>query len=425
MTIDKIQVAPIETKNINTEENTFKAYVAIFNKIDRDGDVVQPGAFKKTIQEKIPKRRVKFVDGHSNKMKDTHGVVLDAGTDKKGLWTLTKFATTKDSQRIKQKMADGVIDKYSYAYQIHEKEYGEFKGERVRFLKELEILEVTGAPIVVNDETELLSVKTPRLFMNNLKDELNLDSKGEETNNSNLSFNGGNQLKIGTKQLSELTESEIETIMGNIGSTMENALEARMENIRKNLEQDFSEEKVEELMGVIGGVLETKMNEAQDEIASELSGEEDSEEADQEGDQEGQSSSHDEEDEEKSVSEIDKKFMETKRELTKRKMESKYHIPDGQKGQVLGSELQELISQRVNENDQVSRADTILAIANSAGVETERIQEIINGEGGCPDIETLRGIAEVLDDAVVVDLVEAAKQDGCDYPEVESGTNIE
>ena len=89
----------------------------------------------------------------------------------------------------------------------------------------------------------------------------------------------------------------------------------------------------------------------------------------------------------------------------------------GQRGDALASYLNEQIG---DEN----REETIGRMASEAGIETNTVNQILNGSINCPPMERLEGFARALDVSVDM-LIERAGQDGCNYEaEAEEDRNV-
>lgn len=86
-------------------------------------------------------------------------------------------------------------------------------------------------------------------------------------------------------------------------------------------------------------------------------------------------------------------------------------------GESLGGQLSDLLDDRDED-----RSVLVDELADAAGVESGTANAIIRGEIECPPAERLRSMADVLD----VDqstLFDAAREDGCEYDNVEAGTS--
>jgi HK97 family phage prohead protease len=134
------QFAPVDLKFADTE-GAFVATFARLNVIDRDGDVTVPGAFKSG-------QRVKIAQwGHNwGALPVGDGVI--AADDEKA-WVDGQFfldtAAGRDTYTTVKRLAD--LQEWSYGFDIKDQSFGEFDGQDVRFLRSLDVFEVS--PVMV------------------------------------------------------------------------------------------------------------------------------------------------------------------------------------------------------------------------------------------------------------------------------------
>lgn len=146
-----------ECKDINEEEGTFTGYASTFtSQPDSYGDVVDKGAFKKTIKEN--RNRIKVLWNHDRY--EPIGKPVEMAEDDYGL--LVKGKLTLGVQRAREVLAlmkDGVINEMSIGYDtIAEKWEGE-KPNRVRHLKELKLFDVSPVTYAANPTAVILDAK--------------------------------------------------------------------------------------------------------------------------------------------------------------------------------------------------------------------------------------------------------------------------
>lgn len=140
-------------------------YASVFGNIDSYGDIVERGAFAKTIAERVPKGLVKFFDAHGWSGSSLLGTCVEAKEDDRGLWVRCSVSAAPSAQDIAVKMAEGHLDRMSFGFDTIRETFErvELEGGAYRVLRhlhELRLLEVSAAPMPVNEETELLSVKS-------------------------------------------------------------------------------------------------------------------------------------------------------------------------------------------------------------------------------------------------------------------------
>ncbi len=137
------------------DDGTGTAVIATLDVIDLDGDVTLAGAFGSG-------QVAKFLPAH-----DWGSVPLGVATIKEvGDDVHADFQLNLDIQAAKDwheamkfSLSKGVRQEFSYGFKIRDSGFGEFEGQQVRFLKDLEVLEISPVVQGAGIGTELLSVK--------------------------------------------------------------------------------------------------------------------------------------------------------------------------------------------------------------------------------------------------------------------------
>ena len=151
----EIKSFPFEAK-VDLEKNEFEGYASTFGNTDLVGDVVEKGAFKKTIQERLPKNLIKVLWQHYDPM----GVPKHMEEDSKGLYVVAKVSKTRENLDRLQLMKDGVVDRLSIGYDVVKREIEELEdGKRIVHLKELKLYEFSPVTFPANEEAVITGVK--------------------------------------------------------------------------------------------------------------------------------------------------------------------------------------------------------------------------------------------------------------------------
>jgi HK97 family phage prohead protease len=161
-----------ELKAVGDDENVFEGYASVFGNVDSYGDVVLPGAFKRTLQNRKSARNKSFPVLWQHSSYEPFGYTLDIEEDSHGLKVRGKLIA--ESGEAKQRLAlvkAGVVDGMSFGYSVVDAEktdnedgFADMKGCR-RKLKELKLYEVTLTNIPANEEAGVLSVKSAEEIM--------------------------------------------------------------------------------------------------------------------------------------------------------------------------------------------------------------------------------------------------------------------
>ncbi|PRX16932.1 prohead peptidase [Orenia metallireducens] len=147
----KTKRVPFELKNFDQETGIFTGYAAVFGNVDDGGDLIQPGAFTKTLKHN--KDRIKICWQHDPY--SPIGKPIEMKEDKKGLFVKGQISNTSLGKDVKILLKDGVINELSIGYDTVKKEWK----DGVRHLKELKLYEFSPVTWAMNDEALITSVK--------------------------------------------------------------------------------------------------------------------------------------------------------------------------------------------------------------------------------------------------------------------------
>lgn len=147
-----------EVKDVNEEEGTFEGYAATFSKKpDSWGDIIDPGAFTKTLKEHAG--RVKILWNHH--VLEPIGIPTELTEDKKGLYVKGKLSLgVQRAREVLSLMKDGVITEMSIGYDAMKESYQ----AGIRHLQEIRLWDTSPVTFAANDEAVIMSVKAATTF---------------------------------------------------------------------------------------------------------------------------------------------------------------------------------------------------------------------------------------------------------------------
>ena len=96
-----------QLEDANEESGEFSGYAAVFGNVDSGRDVIERGAFSKTIREDFD--RIKILSQH-NDCDLPIGKPLELREDEKGLYIRGKISDTQRGRDIKTLLKDGVLN---------------------------------------------------------------------------------------------------------------------------------------------------------------------------------------------------------------------------------------------------------------------------------------------------------------------------
>lgn len=155
------KTAQFELKDADPKQGIISGYAGVFGNVDDGLDVIEHGAFTKTLQERGP--RIKACYGHD--LLKLVGVPMEIREDDNGLYTVTKLAlqsfwgkevhalsTTVNNEGI------AALNEMSIGYMPVQAAYDPDNG--LRRLRELKLYEYSFVPIGMNDRANVLDAKS-------------------------------------------------------------------------------------------------------------------------------------------------------------------------------------------------------------------------------------------------------------------------
>lgn len=147
---DRLRV-PLEIKSLN--DNQFEGYGAVFKNVDYGGDVILPGAFKKSLAEQTKLPPMFWM----HQPDQVPGKWLSMKEDKYGLFVKGEFADTQLGRETHTLMKMEAVTGMSIGY-ITRKD--EFANDGTRLLKELDLMETSIVSMPMNPLAQVTAVKT-------------------------------------------------------------------------------------------------------------------------------------------------------------------------------------------------------------------------------------------------------------------------
>ena len=146
----------IEIKAVgDPEEGIVEGYASVFNVEDLHGDVIDPGAFAKTIAERVPALKVKMFDTHQWDVAHLLGTVIEAREDSRGLYFKGQLSNAPSVQDLRLKMIEGHVTEASIGFDSLRERFEDVDGKSVRHIEELKLYEISAVPFGANEHTRI------------------------------------------------------------------------------------------------------------------------------------------------------------------------------------------------------------------------------------------------------------------------------
>jgi len=154
----------------------FEGYGSVFGNKDLGNDVIEQGAFMRTLKRKKP-NQIKLLYQHKTDM--PIGVFDEIREDSKGLYVKGRLALqTQAGKEAYELMKMGALDGLSIGFRVNPKEVEYDRRANKRIIKEAELMEVSLVTFPMNPKATIQSVKgedlSIREWENGLRDAFNL-----------------------------------------------------------------------------------------------------------------------------------------------------------------------------------------------------------------------------------------------------------
>lgn len=134
-----------------TNDNIIEGYASYFGNVDSYGDIIEEGAFTKTLKEN--KNRVKVLWQHD--INEPIGKPIVMEQDSTGLYIRAKISMTDTGKKAMELMRDGVVDEMSIGYDVIKDSWS----GKNRMLKELRLWEFSPVTFAANEKAKITSAK--------------------------------------------------------------------------------------------------------------------------------------------------------------------------------------------------------------------------------------------------------------------------
>lgn len=156
--------AEFETKEVSydAESRTISGYAAVFNNVDKAGDMLMKGCFSKSINERGPESQAndKIIMLWMHDMHEPIGRITVLREDDKGLYFEAAIDDVERGEQALKQLESGTLNQFSigYSYVWEKCEYD--SARECLVIKEVILYEISVVSIGCNGETEYLGLKS-------------------------------------------------------------------------------------------------------------------------------------------------------------------------------------------------------------------------------------------------------------------------
>ncbi len=168
-------------ENVDEDSGEFSGHAAIFDNVDDGGDVIERGAFSRTIKADFD--RIKILSQH-NECELPIGKPLELREDEKGLFVRGKISDTMKGRDIQTLLKDGVLNELSIGYDAVAFDFDSEKG--IRHLKEIKLWEISIVTWAMNNQAKIDEVKSLEDTLKSSAEELKREIKAGKITRARL-----------------------------------------------------------------------------------------------------------------------------------------------------------------------------------------------------------------------------------------------
>ena len=140
------------------EKGMFEGYASIFGNKDLGNDVIEKGAFMRSLRRKGAKK-IKMLYQHDTK--EPIGVFDKVMEDQNGLYVKGRLAMgTQKGKEVYELMKMGAIDGLSVGYRVDAKGHHYDDKRKYRVLKEVDLMEISAVTFPMNPRARIQAVKS-------------------------------------------------------------------------------------------------------------------------------------------------------------------------------------------------------------------------------------------------------------------------
>jgi len=157
-------------KDMDTNQGVVTGYFAMFGNKDLDGDILEPGSFTKTIQERGPKGKglIKYLLYHDRNK--AVAVINELYEDSKGLYYEAKVGSHSSGRDFLEMVKSGIINQHSFGFSIpKDKSYFD-QSRKANVIKEVMMYEGSAIQFLgANPDTTTIGLKSFEDYLNSLE----------------------------------------------------------------------------------------------------------------------------------------------------------------------------------------------------------------------------------------------------------------
>lgn len=239
--MDKALVTRLEVKEVDEEARTFSGLAATWD-LDLGGDVIEKGAFKRTLKNwKKSKRPLPLLDSHNahSSVRNVIGKMAEAEETDSGLEASFEMIDGPDGDEVFRRVKGGFVDGLSIGYQAVKVKYPETEEEQAsgvyRYLQEVKLHEVSVVLFPMNEGARIDTSSMKAMIMGLTASDRELED--DEVEELKRLHNHITSLLAGKQEeeedpVEQLTQEDLDELGLKLNRVMADRLTTRIDDIR-------------------------------------------------------------------------------------------------------------------------------------------------------------------------------------------------
>lgn len=139
------------------KDNEVEGLASVYGNIDHAGDIVERGAYTRTLGMFNQKKSMPFLAHHRHDR--PIGKIIELKDTYEGLYFKARFSDSHDGQNVRAQFLDGTLDSFSIGYRVLQKQRDSVDDRPVLRLKEIALHEISAVTFACNELAKMSAVK--------------------------------------------------------------------------------------------------------------------------------------------------------------------------------------------------------------------------------------------------------------------------
>lgn len=152
----------LSLKDVDTTQGIVEGYFSAFDSIDSDGDIIQKGAYAKTISERGAKGKNQIKHLRNHDYDQLIGKILHLEEDNKGLFFRSQMSKSTAGRDALMLYQEGIFTEHSVGYQVLNWKTEKRDSKEYTVITEMKLFEGSAVTWGANENTPTTAIKSAK-----------------------------------------------------------------------------------------------------------------------------------------------------------------------------------------------------------------------------------------------------------------------